>query len=263
MTDKTYPYLSIPERQTKPRTLGRTMVHDSGIGAAHLKLILETAAPYIDYYKFRTFTHALYPEELTLRKIALLKEYGIKPFMGGNVAEFAYVQGKLDEHFAYAKKHGWEAIEISETYITYDEDQKLDMFRRCADDGFEVIYEWGLKLPEKPLDPEEAAGDIKRYLDAGVTIAMIEEGEIDILIGKDGQGAHGETLKELFDLVGPESLMVECGTMKQVGGFMLEMGTVINLGNIEFDAVIDIEPLRRGIGRIVDNAIYGPYLNKE
>ena len=262
MTEHTYPYLTIPDRQEKPRTVGRTMVHDGGFSASHAEMILETAGPYIDYYKFRTFTHKLYPEDLTLKKIALLKEHNIKPFMGGNVAELAYVQGTLEEHLAYTKKHGWEVIEISETYVTYDEEKKLDLIKRCADDGLEVIYEWGLKHPEKPLEPEEAAEDIQRYLEAGVTIAMVEEGEIDMLIGKDGEGERGDTLKKLFEIVGPENLMVECGTMKQVGWFMLEMGTVINLANLELDAVIDIEPLRRGIGRIVDNVIYKPYLNK-
>jgi hypothetical protein len=44
---------------------------------------------------------------------------------------------------------------------------------------------------------------------------------------------------------------------------MLEMGTMINLGNLEPNDAIEIEPLRRGIGRAVDNAIYGPYLNNK
>lgn len=263
MSRNTYPYLTLPERQEKPRTVGRTMVHDSGIGTAHLELTLETAGPYIDYYKFRSMTHALYPEALTFQKIAILKEHRIKPFMGGNVLELAYVQGTLEEHLAYTKAHGWEATEISETYVTFPEQEKFELIKRCADDGLEVFYEWGLKRPKKPLDPEEAADDIRGYLDAGVTIAIIEEGEIDLLIGKDGQGDKGDRLKKLFDLVGPENLMVECGAVKQVGWFMLEMGTVINIGNLNFDQAIEIEPLRRGIGRAVDYAIYQPFLNKE
>jgi phosphosulfolactate synthase len=262
MTAHTYPYLTLPERQGKPRTVGLTMVHDSGYGAKQFELILETAAPYIDYYKLRTFTHALYDEAMTRRKLALAKENGIKLFMGGNVAEFASVQGKLEEHLSYTKELGWDAIEISETYVTYEPAQKLDLIKRCADDGLEVIYEWGLKKPSKPLDPADAAEDIKRYLDAGVHIAIVEEGEIDMLIGKDGDGPHGDRLKELFDRVGPEHLMVECGTIKQTAWFMLEMGTVINIGNVELDDIKDIEPLRRGIGRPVDNAIYRPYLDK-
>lgn len=50
--------------------------------------------------------------------------------------------------------------------------------------------------------------------------------------------------------------MVECGNLKQVGWFMREMGTVINIGNINIDQAIEIEPLRYGIGRAVDYCIY-------
>jgi len=260
MNVHTYPYLTLPERQNKPRTVGRTMVHDSGVGLELLKGVLETAAPYIDYYKFRSMTHALYPEKLTRQKIDLLKAHQIKPFMGGNVAELAYVQGTLDDHIAYTKALGWEATEISETYITYPEEIKRELIARSAKAGLEVFYEWGLKHPTQPLSPEAAAENIQGYLDMGVSIAIIEEGEIDMLIGKDGKGKHSNKLKRLFDLVGPENLMVECGALAQVSWFMREMGATINLGNLNYDQTIEIEPLRRGIGRAVDYAIYQPYL---
>ena len=54
--------------------------------------------------------------------------------------------------------------------------------------------------------------------------------------------------------------MVESTDLKQIGWFMREMGTVINIGNLNYNQVGDIEPLRRGIGRAVDYAIYDPYL---
>lgn len=262
MQNYTYPYLTLPERQDKPRNVGCTMVHDSGIGTAHLELVLETAAPYIDYYKFRSMTHILYPEEITFGKIALLKNHQIKPFMGGNVLELAYVEGTLEEHLVYTTENGWKATEISETYVKFPDKLKFELIDRCAGDGLEVFYEWGLKHPEKRLDPAIAAEEVRRYIDAGVSIAIIEEGEIDLLIGKDGKGEYGDILKEFFELVGPEHLMVECGNIQQVGWFMREMGTVINLGNLNLDQTIEIEPLRRGMGRAVDYSIYRPFLDK-
>jgi phosphosulfolactate synthase len=260
MPRPTYPYLTLAERQAKPRTVGRTLVQDKGASIADMENILSVTAPFIDYYKPSSIYHGIYPEEFTFQKIEILKAHNIKPFMGGNVAELAYAQGTIEEHLAYTKDHGWEATEISETYIKFPEALKIDLIKRCADDGLEVFYEWGLKTPKKPLLPEEAAEDIQRYLDAGVSIAILEEGEVDMLIGKDGEGDHPDTLKKLFDLVGPENLMVETTVLKQIGWFMREMGTVINLGNLNYDQVIDIEPLRYGIGRAVDYAIYDPYL---
>ena len=263
MTRYTYPYLTLPQRQHKPRTVGRTLVQDKGASLADMKNVLETSAAYIDYYKPSSIYHGIYPEAFTFQKIEMLKEYDIKPFMGGNVAELAYAQGTLEEHLAYTKEHGWEATEISETYITFPESLKMDLIKRCADDGLEVFYEWGLKSPGKPLVPEDAAEDICRYLEAGVSVAILEEGEINMLIGQHGDGEHPDRLKKLFELVRPENHMVETNDLKQIGWFMREMGTVLNIGNLNFNQVGDIEPLRRGIGRAVDYAIYDPYLDQD
>lgn len=260
MPPHTYPYLTLSERQKKPRTVGRTLVQDKGASLADMENVLKTVGSYIDYYKPSSIYHAIFPEDFTFRKIEMMKEYGVKPFMGGNVAELAYAQDTLEEHLAYTKDHGWEATEISETYIVFPEQLKIDLIKRCADDGLEVFYEWGLKSPTEPLNPEEAAEDINRYLAAGVTVAILEEGEVDMLIGRDGKGAHPQRLKKLFELVGPENLMVESNDLRQIGWFMREMGTVINIGNLNYDQVADIEPLRYGIGRAVDYAIYDPYL---
>ena len=259
MTRHTYPYLTLAERQAKPRTVGRTLVQDKGASIAEMENILSVCAQYIDYYKPSSIYHGIYPEEFTFRKIEILKEHDIKPFMGGNVAELAYAQGTLEEHLAYTKDHGWEATEISETYIKFPEALKIDLIKRCVDDGLEVFYEWGLKMPTEPLEAE----DINRYLAAGVTVAILEEGEVDMLIGRDAKGPHPERLKKLFELVGPANLMVETNEAAQIGWFMREMGTVINIGNLNHDQVIHIEPLRYGIGRAVDYAIYDPYLDKD
>ncbi len=260
MSPHTYPYLTFPTRQAKPRTVGRTLVQDKGATLVEIAGIFETVGIYIDYYKPSSMYHAIYPEAFTFRKIEMAKEHDIKPFMGGNVLELAYAQGTLEEHLAYTKRHGWEATEISETYIIFPDDVKLDLIKRCADDGLEVFYEWGLKKPTSPLVPEEAAEEISRYVEAGVTVVIIEEGEVDLLIGEDGKGDHPERLKKLFEMVGPEKLMVETNRTEQIGWFMREMGTTINIGNLKHDRVAEIEPLRYGIGREVDYPIYDPYL---
>ncbi len=261
MTDYTYPFIEIPERESKPRSRGRTMVHDGGISPQHLKLTLETAAPYIDYYKFQS-THRLFPEAMTLEKLELCKQNDIKLYMGGNVAELSWVQGHWDELIAYAKQHGWNAFEISATYVPFTVEQRIELIKEVAGEGFEVFYEWGLKHPTEPLDPDVAASDIAQFLDAGASVIVIEEGEVDMLIGKDGEGAHADKLTALFETIGIERLMVEAGSTKQLAWLLTHYGTDINIGNIHYDQAIDLEPLRRGIGRAVENFIYKPYLAK-
>ena len=261
MAEFMYPFIEIPEREGKPRSRGKTMVHDGGISLRHLELILETAAPYIDYYKFQS-THRLFPEAMTLNKLELCKQNDIQLYMGGNVAELCWVQGHWNELIAYAKKHGWNAFEISATYVPFTIDQRIELIKEVSGEGFEVFYEWGLKHPTKPLDPEEAADDIAQFLDAGASVIVIEEGEVDMLIGKDGTGEHADRLTQLIHTVGIERLMVEAGETKQLAWLLMHYGTDINIGNIHYDQAIDLEPLRRGIGRAVENFIYNRYLEK-
>ncbi|MEX2452055.1 MAG: phosphosulfolactate synthase [Rhodospirillales bacterium] len=259
MTRYSYPFLEIPARESKPRTLGKTMVHDGGLSPGHLGLILETAAPYIDYYKFQS-THCLIPEDITLTKAALCRENDIKLYMGGNIAELAWAQGTWEQALAYALEHGWSAFEVSNTYVPFSEAQMIDMVKRVSAEGLEAFFEWGKKHPSEPLDPDAAASDIERFLEAGAAVVVLEEGEVDLLIGKDGHGEHADRLIALFEKVGLEHLMIEAGTVKQMAWLMTRFGPTINIGNLKSEQVIDVEPLRRGIGRLVDNFIYKPYL---
>jgi len=261
MTAYTYPFLDFPEREGKPRRLGRTMVHDGGISPGHFELILETAAPYIDYYKFQS-THRLIPEAITFKKLEMCRQNDINLYMGGNITELAWIQGHWDDMMAYIKKHSWIAVEISATYVPFTIEQRIELIKEVSGEGFEVFYEWGSKHPTEPLNPDEAASDIRQFIDAGASVVVIEEGEIDMLIGKDGKGEHADRLTTLFNDIGIERLMIEAGESKQMAWLLIHYGTDINIGNIHYDEVVDFESLRCGIGRSVDNFIYKPYLEK-
>lgn len=50
---------------------------------------------------------------------------------------------------------------------------------------------------------------------------------------------------------------MEANDLKQIGRFMREMGTVNNIGNLNYNQVADFEPLRGRIGRAVDYATQG------
>ena len=260
MAPHTYAYLSIPERAPKPRQVGCTLVQDKGASLAALEAVFRTVGGWIDYYKPSSMYHAVFDESFTFSKLQLALHHGIAPFMGGNVLELAYLQGVLDAHLDYTKAHGWKAIEISETYVRLPDTLKLDLIERYAADGLEVFYEWGEKTPAGPLDPDVAAADIERYLRAGVSVAILEQGEIDLLVGRDGRARHADRLRALFERVGPERLMIESTSQAQLGWFLREMGTEVNVGNVALDQAAEIEALRRGIGRAVDYAIYEPWL---
>ncbi len=259
MVEHTWEFLDLPEREKKPRKAGMSMVHDPGLSLSQFETQIEPIEPFLDYMKFRSLNPRLYPETLYFDKIEICKRNNIKVILGGNVGEMAWYQGKWEALCDYSKKNGWDTFEISATYAPLTEEEKARMIKHCLGMGFEVIYEWGLKHPKHPLDPDVAEDDIKRYLDSGVRLVIIEEGEVDMLIGKDGQGAYPDRLEALFEKVGFENVMVEATEMQQLAWLLKTFGPDVCIGNLSFDQLTLIEPLRNGIGRLVDFYAYDKY----
>lgn len=259
----TFDFLELPERALKPRTSGLSMVHDPGLSAQQLGQTIESIEPFLDILKFRSLNPRLYPESSTFEKIEICKQNDIKVMLGGNVGEMAWFQGKWDMLVDYAATNGWDTFEISASYAPLSDSDKMSMIERCQERGLDVVYEWGLKKPAEPLDPEEAAQDIERMLSAGVRFVIVEEGEIDLLIGKDGAGPHGDRLSALLDLLGLDRVMMEATDMKQLAWLLKTFGPDVSIGNLSFDQVMDLEPLRHGIGRLVDFNSYDKYLGDD
>ena len=256
-------FLDLIEREEKPRKRGLTAAQDPGVGPAKLESIFEMTAPYIDYMKMRTYTFRLYPENLIKVKIDICHQNKIKVILGGNVGELAWLQGCWEKLTEEGKKFGWDAFEISETYVKFSSKEKDRMVKHCTDMDYEVIYEWGLKKPTVPLDPNQAADDVLKQLDNGVDLIILEEGEVDMLLGKDGSAPYGDKLAGFFDKVGIENIMLEATHLAQLSWLLKNFGTTVNIGpNITFEQVLELEPMRRGIGRTVDYFHYDKFLNK-
>ncbi len=240
-------FLDIIERSNKPRKTGLTLVRDPGFGIEMLRAHLETAAPFIDYAKARNITPRLFPESLLLAKIELYRSHQVELFFGGIMFEAAYLQGKVDQAIAYVARLGVKTVEISDNMITLSIEDKLHFARRYLDAGIEVFYEWGKKYPTEPLEPAQAAKEIGRLLQLGVSKVIVEEAEILLLL--TAEGGHA-LLKRLVDAVGAQHLIFETATTEQQVWLMQELGPDVNLGpNISLEEVLWLEPTRRGLGR--------------
>ena len=256
-------FLDLIEREEKPRKCGLTAIVDKGLGPTQLTAALEASAPYIDYLKLNTYSFRLYPEDMVKAKIDLCHQNQIKMILGGNVGELAWLQGNWEKLTEEGRKFGWDVFEISETYVNLTDKEKAYMVTHCADMGYEVIYEWGLKHPTVPLDPNQAADDVLKLLEQNIQFIILEEGEVDMLLGKDGSAPHGDRLASFFEKVGIENIMVEAVQLRQLSWLMKNFGASVNIGpNTSFEQLMSLEPMRRGIGRGVDYVHYDKFLNK-
>ena len=245
-------FIDMMERSGKPRESGLTLVRDPGMGAMQTRAFLESAAEYVDYVKFRNITPRLFSEESMCEKIKINHEYEVKVFTGGIYFEFAYMQGCVEQAFQYAVEMGFDASEISDNIVPISFAEKIQYVKQCKALGLQVFYEWGKKYPTEALIVDEAAQEIEDLLEAGVSKVIMEESELDQLLGKRGEKQEAERLGELFARVGIDKLILETSGEAQEIWLLTHYGKDINLGpNIAPDEVVWLEAMRRGLGRKV------------
>ena len=246
-------FLEAIERPEKPRKNGLTGVRDPGMGIRETEIFIESAGRYVDWVKHRNMMPRWLEEDLFIAKNKLYTENQIGVLTGGIYCEMSYLQDKWDTALKYAIDCGITGMEISENYTVFSEAEKMRLVHDLRDNGIHCFFEWGVKKPEKPLDPETASKDIKRLIDEGVNHVIVEEGEIDILLGIDGQSKNAHLLVALIDAVGIEHMMIEAIHSKQQAWLLKNYGTTVNIGpNVLTDEVLWLEANRRGMGRSVD-----------
>ena len=256
-------FLKIIEREHKPRKVGLTLCHDPGFGPTQLEGHLEAVGDFVDYIKFRNLTPRLWSESLFKRKTEIIRRANIKCLPGGMYGELAYLQGQWDRAAEYLNEVGCNAFELSENYVTFSPEEKERMIKRLAAANVDVLYEWGRKTPSRPLDPEHVAGEFQRVLDLGVGKVILEENEVNAILGPDGGGPEASRLDRLFERVGMEPLIVEATRPAQQYWLLKNYGTTINLGaNLRLEDIPLLEAHRRGLGLKVDWFAVDPWLEK-
>ena len=80
-----FPLSFIPERETKPRKTGQTMVIDKGLTCIEAEGMAQDAGDFIDYVKLG-FGTSLVTKNLQ-KKVDIYKANGITPYFGGTLFE--------------------------------------------------------------------------------------------------------------------------------------------------------------------------------
>lgn len=139
------PVLADPtgQRQAKPRTLGKTMVMDKGLGPNAFEDLLVAGSSHVDMIKLGFGTSPLYPQHVLKSKINSAKENGICIYPGGTFLEVAITQQAVDSYFDMIVALGFNGVEISNGTIDFDRRLRNELIARGLDEGLEVITEYG------------------------------------------------------------------------------------------------------------------------
>jgi len=251
--------LDLPERSRKPRKAGLTAMIDFGpdgfgwTGPRGVADLLACAAEYIDFAKIYALNSLLLPSEVVAGIVRQYRDAQILPYSGGILFEYALRRNELDNLAPFLRGLGFPALEISENYAELGEDERERAIERFQLEGFTVIYEFGRKNPERPMDVGELRSVVKWAADRGVEHVIVEQSEIDAL-DKAAPGALSRARGESWF----RSILIEADPYRfpqQHAKMLAEYGNEVNLANIAQGQVLRLEGLRRGIGRAVDYAL--------
>jgi phosphosulfolactate synthase len=228
-----------------------TMVLDKGFGYDYVEDSLKLTGEYFNLLKFGWGTSILYEEELIKDKNQLYQSYDIKTYTGGTLFELANKYDKLDEFFEQLDKLGFDAVEISDGSTTIDDSKRYDAIEMAKDAGFYTLSEIGKKNPEMDhqYSTEQRIELINNDLEHGSDLVIIEGRESGKNIGiyDDKGNIKNDELELIHNSTDADKIMWEAPNKNQQVELILKLGNDVNLGNINFNDIISLETLRRGL----------------
>ncbi|MFW6020195.1 MAG: phosphosulfolactate synthase [Bacteroidales bacterium] len=235
----------IPERPSKPRKKGISMIMDKGLSLRESENLIASAGHLIDYVKLGFGTSIVTPD--LKEKIKLFQQNNITPYLGGTLFE-AYVARDLREEYKKVLDNfGITALEISDGSIVVDHDEKLKWIREYAKD-FTVLSEVGSKQEGIIIAPNKWINMMDTELEAGSKLVIAEARESgNVGIYRPNGNAHVTLVNKIINNIPPEKIMWEAPKKSQQVWFIQELGANVNLGNIAPNEVIPLETLRLGL----------------
>lgn len=259
--DERFAFLIEP-RSKKPRETGISFIQGDGPfyaleGEAHVRSLLEYAGDWIDWHKFSVAANVFQRPDLIDRKLHLFNSHDIEGFPGGNFLEFAVDRGVVSEWLEAMADVGMPRIEVSSTKLEMDVAEKAALIERVSDQGFNVHGEVGQKIPtdEKRTDIDQVIKEMNECLDAGADKVIFESDEVEAAFseGKDPADESIEPIFEIIDAVGKENIVFEVPMTQETeviqaaAWFVRNVGTDVNLGNVNPNYINQIEQMRRGL----------------
>ena len=240
--------LQLPERPSKPRSTGITMVVDGGLPTRYFRDVVESGAEFLDFVKFGWGT-ALVTKDLS-EKIAILQNIGVHFYFGGTLFEKFVLQNRLDDFRELCQSFSCQFVEVSNGTIDLSNPEKAGYIRKLSDE-FQVISEVGFKDGERSenLPPSRWIECIHEDLDAGaflVTLEARESGRSGIC-RPNGELRFGLIEELLSSGINQEILLFEAPSSELQNYFVKRVGPDVNLGNVAATSVIGLETIRLGL----------------
>jgi phosphosulfolactate synthase len=232
----------------KPRTVGLTMVIDTGVPLSLFSDLVESHADLIDFVKFGWGTSVVTTN--FHKKLDVIKAANVDFYLGGTLFEKYVLQDRFDEFRSLCQAYGCTFVEVSNGTIDMTNDDKDDYVKQLAED-FRVISEVGLKNQAKSdtMAPNKWINHIQADIDAGAVLVTLETRESGHsgICRSNGELRYGLIEEILSSKIDHERLLFEAPTTDLQSYFVRRLGPDVNLGNISVTEIIPLETIRLGL----------------
>ena len=236
---------NIPDRSSKPRESGLTMVMDKGLSCRQAEDFLEVAADKTDIIKLGFGTSTVTPS-LT-RKLEIYQEANIPVYFGGTLFEAYVIRNQFDDYKRLLDKYNITHAEVSDGSMEISEDQKCEYISSLAKD-FTVLSEVGSKDAEKIIPPYKWIAMMKAEIAAGAWKVIAEARESGTVgIFRNSGEIRSGLIEEILQHIPLDTILWEAPQKVQQVWFLTLYGHNVNLGNIAPHEIIPLETLRLGL----------------
>jgi len=245
MNHELFNLAQLPERSSKPRESGLTMVMDKGLSLREAEDFLSNGSTYTDIIKLGFGTGFVTPK--LQDKINLYKSAGIPVYFGGTLFEAYVVRNQFEDYLRLLDRTGIDYAEVSDGSIEMHHDTKCEYIRKLAQWGT-VLSEVGSKDAEKIIPPYEWIEQMESEISAGVWKVIAEareSGTVGIFRGT-GEVRSG-LVAEIIRKIPLEKIIWEAPLKSQQVWFIKLYSANVNLGNIAPNELIALETLRLGL----------------
>jgi phosphosulfolactate synthase len=240
-----YTLKNVPERTTKPRDSGFTMVMDKGLSIREVEDMIQTSGTYIDIVKLGWATSYVTPN--LMDKLDVYRSAGIPVYFGGTLFEAFIIRDQFEDYIKILDKYKIEYAEVSDGSIELDHDKKCGFIEAMAK-HVTVLSEVGSKDAAKIIPPYLWIEQMQKELEAGAWKVIGEAREAgNVGLFRDSGEVRQGLVEEILTKIPFEKIIWEAPQKAQQVWFIKLCGTNVNLGNIAPNEVIPLETIRLGL----------------
>jgi phosphosulfolactate synthase len=242
---KNFKMKNIPERTSKPRNVGLTMVMDKGMGVIEVENFISVCSDYVDLVKLGFGTS--YVTQNLDKKLDIYREANITVYFGGTLFEAFIVRNQFDDYLRMIERYKLTHAEISDGSIEMPHDIKLEYIHKLSK-YVTVLSEVGSKDVEKIIPPYQWIELMKSELKAGAWKVIAESREAgNVGVYRSSGEVREGLVQEILTKIPEDKIIWEAPQKAQQTYFIELVGANVNMGNIAPNDVIPLETLRIGL----------------